>query len=279
MKLTIFSLLLLGLCGINCKNTRKLGTNKNTYQSADGFQDTHVVAHRGAWKALQLPQNSVASLRHAISMHLPESETDVRMTADGYLAIIHDPDYNGMLIRTHTLAELRSVKLPNGEVLPLLNDFLKIIAVQQNTRLVIELKPTKGGAEWDRQSVQKVLEAVDSLNVQSKVMYISFDYEMCKQLVRLSPGNEVQYLEGDKAPGILNADRITGLDYHYSVFQKHPEYIREAKQLGLSLNAWTVDHADIMDWLLANDFDYITTNEPELLLDRINNSTNKQINK
>lgn len=274
MKLTIFCLLLIGGCGIHCKNTRKLGTEKNAYQSADGFQDTRVVAHRGAWKALNLPQNSAASLRHAINMGLYASETDVRMTADGFLAINHDPDYEGKLVRTHTLSALRSEKLTNGEMLPLLSDFLKMIAEQEKTQLVIELKPTDGGSQWDSLTVRKVLEAVDSFKVDSKVMYISFDYEMCKQLARLAPGNEVQYLMGDKAPAVLKTDGISGLDYHYSVFQQHPEYISEAKELKMQLNAWTVDDVGIMVWLLNRDFDYITTNEPELLLNRITKRLN-----
>jgi glycerophosphoryl diester phosphodiesterase len=50
------------------------------------------------------------------------------------------------------------------------------------------------------------------------------------------------------------------------VFEKHPDWVTEAKQLGLVLNAWTVNDAAKMDELLQLGFDFITTNEPELLL-------------
>lgn len=36
-----------------------------------------------------------------------------------------------------------------------------------------------------------------------------------------------------------------------------------------TLNAWTVNSINDMDWLLLNQFNYITTDEPELLLERI----------
>ena len=57
-----------------------------------------VVAHRGAWKQNNLPENSIASLKHAIELQCAGSEFDVRMTSDSILVINHDPHYNGLLI-------------------------------------------------------------------------------------------------------------------------------------------------------------------------------------
>jgi glycerophosphoryl diester phosphodiesterase len=95
--------------------------------------------------------------------------------------------------------------------------------------------------------------------------YISFDYDILKRIHQLEPNAITQYLNGDIAPAVLKADGISGLDYHYSVFKKNPEWIQEAKKNNLQLNAWTVDDSTNMCWLLDNQFDYITTNQPELL--------------
>jgi glycerophosphoryl diester phosphodiesterase len=35
------------------------------------------------------------------------------------------------------------------------------------------------------------------------------------------------------------------------------------------LNVWTVNNKEDMQWLIDNKFDYITTNEPELLFEVI----------
>jgi glycerophosphoryl diester phosphodiesterase len=59
---------------------------------------------------------------------------------------------------------------------------------------------------------------------------------------------------------------MAGADYHYSVFQKNPQWIEQAKQNHLILNAWTVNDTTTMNWLLQNGFTFITTNEPEQLL-------------
>jgi len=89
---------------------------------------------------------------------------------------------------------------------------------------------------------------------------------MLKQVLKLDASANTQYLNGDKDPAQLKKDGIKGADYHYSVFQKHPEWIQSAKENGIDLNAWTVNDKKTMNWLLQNDFDFITTNEPELLL-------------
>lgn len=102
------------------------------------------------------------------------------------------------------------------------------------------------------------------------VAYISFDYDICKRIMQLDPNAHVQYLEANQPPAQVKADGLGGIDYHYSAFQKHPEWIQEAKDRKLVLNAWTVNDTTTMDFLLKNGFDLITTNEPELLMQRFN---------
>jgi glycerophosphoryl diester phosphodiesterase len=66
----------------------------------------------------------------------------------------------------------------------------------------------------------------------------------------------------------LKADGFYGADYHYSVYKKG-EWFPEAKKLGLTINAWTVNSAEDMKWLLKNKVEFITTNEPELAFETI----------
>ena len=56
-----------------------------------------------------------------------------------------------------------------------------------------------------------------------------------------------------------------GPDYHYSVFEKHPEWIDECHRLGMKVNAWTVNKEEDMHRLIGQGVDFITTNEPLLL--------------
>ena len=90
-----------------------------------------VVAHRGGSAECKLPDCSVASLKYAISQNCYASESDIVLTADKDILICH-PDGNGRVNGldpgTHTLAEIRAAgNLSNGEPVPTLTDFLKIM--------------------------------------------------------------------------------------------------------------------------------------------------------
>jgi len=78
--------------------------------------------------------------------------------------------------------------------------------------------------------------------------------------------------DGSKSPEQLKADGISGLDYLIRKLKKRPQWISSAKEKGLILNAWTANKAEDIDWLIANDFDYITTDEPELAFELIKKS-------
>lgn len=231
-----------------------------------------IVAHRGAWKKNNLPENSIASLRHAIDLKLTGSEFDVWRTADDSLIINHDAHYNKLLIEETNYADLIKFKLSNGEKLPTLHEYItEGVKNNKKTLLVCEIKPSEISKERGKETALKTVETIKKLKAEKMTSYISFDYEILKQIRQVDALTSLQYLEGNKAPGEIKSDRITGVDFHYSVFQKHPEWIKEAKDNHITLNVWTVNDAEIMDWIIKNKFDYITTNEPELLNQRIKN--------
>ena len=225
-----------------------------------------TVAHRGAFKKNGLPENSIASLQEAIRIGCKGSEFDVWMTADSVLVVHHDPVIEKVSIEKLTYQELSQFSLSNGEKLPLLEEYLRAGAHQDIT-LVCEIKPSEISKERSLVVAEKVVEVVKKLKVE-KLIYISFDYDILKKILKIDNGAQTQYLQGEKSPLEVKKDGITGVDYHYSVFQKHPQWIAEAKQNHIKLNAWTVNDEKDMDWLITQGFDYITTNEPELLLNK-----------
>lgn len=243
-------------------------SNKSVTQSRIVFADNKVIAHRGAWKKNNLPENSIASLKQAIELKCTGSEFDVRMTADGILIINHDPTYNNLEIEKTNYSELVSFKLLNGEKLPTLKEYI-LAGIENNssTRLVCEIKPSEINKERGILIATKVVDLVKELKAQHLVVYISFDYEILKKIRELNSTVSTQYLGGNKSPEQLKTDGVSGADYHFSVFKTHPEWIESAKKNNIALNAWTVNDVADMNWLLANDFDFITTSEPELLLE------------
>ncbi len=154
--------------------------------------------------------------------------------------------------------------------MPTLREYL-LAGLQNNTstRLILEIKPSSISKERGQETAARVVKLVEELHAQSMAAYISFDYDILKKVIQLDPQEHTQYLEANQSPEQVKADGMSGIDYHYSAFRTHPEWIGNAKKAGLVLNAWTVNDTTTMDWLLQNKFDLITTNEPELLMERI----------
>ncbi|GGF14133.1 glycerophosphoryl diester phosphodiesterase [Flavobacterium limi] len=238
--------------------------------SSCNVKKNEIVAHRGAWKKNNFPENSIAALRHAIDLKLPGSEFDVWRTADDSLVINHDAHYNKLLIEETDYADLTKFKLSNGEKLPTLYQYISEgKRNNKKTLFVCEIKPSEISKERGKKTAVLAVEIIKKLKANKNTCYISFDYDILKQIRSIDSKASLQYLEGNKSPKEVKADHINGIDYHYSVFKKHPEWIQEAKDNQVILNVWTVNEAADMDWIIANKFNYITTNEPELLIERL----------
>lgn len=247
----------------------KSGSFQQTFRLVkDEFIRNSVIAHRGAWKNTGVAENSIAALQQAIRLGCQGSEFDVHMSVDSVPVINHDPTIQGQTIYTSSSAKLLALKLASGENMPSLESFLKAGMTQNNTKLILEIKPTIN-KERALQLTKKVMDVVIKLKAQAWIDYISFDYAICMELMRLDPYVRVAYLNGDKSPEMLAADKLWGLDYNQSVYQKNPDWIAQAKQKGLTINAWTVNDPALLKSFLDQKINFITTNEPELLLKMI----------
>lgn len=232
----------------------------------DDFIRNKVIAHRGAWKNTGATENSIAALEHAVRLGCEGSEFDVHMSADSLPVINHDPLIQGISIAKTNSSELLGIKLANGETLPTLENYLKAGMGQNKTKLILEIKPSELGTKSSIALTKKIIALVEKLRAQAWVDYISFDYDVCKEVMKLAPYAKVAYLKGDKTPTELAADNFFGLDYHFSILQKNSDWLKDAKSKKLTINVWTVNEKSIMEELLKQDVDFITTDEPELVL-------------
>ena len=227
-------------------------------------QQTKVIAHRGFWKTSGSAQNSITALVKADSIHCYGSEFDVWITTDGQLVVNHDETFKGVTIQDATAAVCTAVRLDNGEQLPTLEQYLSR-GQQLTTRLILELKPHRT-PEQETKAIEGIVRMIKDFNLENRVEYISFSKHATKEFIRLAPkGTPVYYLSGDATPQELKSWGCAGPDYHFIVFQKNPEWIEQCHKLGMKVNAWTVNDAKNMQWLIEHKVDFITTNEPVLL--------------
>lgn len=232
---------------------------------------TKVIAHRGYWKPEGSAHNSMSSLINAQKLGVYGSELDVHSTADNVLVVFHDNLIQGHEISSSTYAELRDLKIANGESLPTLEAHLLQAKKHKKTKLIIEIKPKKD-IELEDRTALAVLELVRKHRLQKRVEYISFSINICKELVKLKAKAPVAFLCMSGVaytPKELKEWGIGGLDYHHSLLLQHPEWITEAKALGLTTNVWTVNVNDLIQKFIELKVDYITTDVSDKVMEML----------
>lgn len=233
-------------------------------------QKVAVTAHRGYWNCEEArhAENSIAALKIAQDQGLWGSEFDVHMTDDLQIVVHHDADIDGKRIWDSKYADFAKSKLKNGEKIPTLDEYLAQGEQSDKTVLVFELK-TQGDKAHEDYMTDQCVAALKARNLYSpeRVIFISFSMNICERLAGLCPGFTVQYLGGDVAPKDLWAKGINGIDYQYKVLAKNPEWVSQAKELGMSVNCWTVNKEEDIKAMIGLGVDCITTNNPQLVRD------------
>ncbi|MCB2295578.1 glycerophosphodiester phosphodiesterase [Clostridium algoriphilum] len=229
-------------------------------------------AHRGA--SAYYPENTMISFEKAVELGANGIETDVQMTSDGVLVLIHDEYVNRTtngegLVRDFTYDELNKLdagswfdKKYNTEKIPTAKDLI-IFAKENNIILNLELK---NGVIVYPGMEEKLIEMIYKYNYEDKVILSSFNhYSMvhCKEIDKqIKTG--ILYMAGLYQPEVyckrIGADALH--PYFYSV---NKEIIDNAKKEGILVNPFTVNEEDCMKSLIKAGVDGLITNYPDKL--------------
>lgn len=222
---------------------------------------TRIIAHRGYWTLAGSAQNSIASLEATHHIGAYGSEFDVWITQDNQLVVNHNPEIGGVNIENARYKDIKDKKLKNGECISTLRQYLEAGKQHcQGTQLILEIKPHKVQADEDR-CVDAVVKMVADEGMEQQVEYISFSMKACERLVAAG-ARHVSYLGSDVEPKEIKEKGMSGIDYAGPAFAVHPEWIKQAHDLGLTVNVWTIDDLDDVDGFIKAGVDFITTNKP-----------------
>ena len=236
------------------------------------YKAPQIIAHRGFHKSEGAAKNSLNALKAAQEANLWGSECDIQLTKDGEVLVVHGPNHPGtknakpkVNVHKSTKEEVQAILLESGEVVPTLDEYLQQMTTSKGTKLIIEVKnqPTP---QLETEIVQKCVDMVAKYNLQDEVEYIAFRPWVCWEIARLAPeGTKIAYLNGDYSPQYCKAMGCQGIDYYYKVLMKKKGWIKQAHKLGMYVNVWTVDKEEDIRWCIQNGVDYITTDNPMLV--------------
>lgn len=240
----------------------------------DEFLRNKVIAHRGAWRQQGVMQNSIRSFHHAALLGCAGSEFDVWLSKDRIPVLSHDPQIGGLLVEQSTAGQLYTATIGGGDPVPTLSAFIQFAKKQNRTKMILEIKASPSGRSLEL--ADSVVSLVHRLKAQGYLEYISFDYAVLQRILKLDPSARTAYLYGNKTVEELKADAITGLDYDFYHYREDATLIARAKAASLTTNVWTVNAEEELRTFLDSGVDWITTDEPELLLKLINEQKTKK---
>ena len=171
-----------------------------------------IYGHRGY--PARFPENSLQGFEYACEHGIDGIETDVQMSADGHLVIMHDErvdrttDGTGW-IADLTRTQLKGMRLANGEHIPSLRETLTVLS-HYDVMVNIEFKTGKiryPGIEALTQDY------VEQFNMQDRVIYSSFNHDSINVIHTLAPKMKTAWLTsrvltGATLPSYLEAVHI-----------------------------------------------------------------------
>jgi glycerophosphoryl diester phosphodiesterase len=234
-----------------------------------------AFAHRGG--ALEAPENTWKSFRHAHDLGYRYMETDVHATRDGVVVTIHDPDLkrvseqNGV-IREMSWKHLAAVRLESGEAVPRLDDLL---AAWSDVRWNIDAKHDS--------VVGPLLETIHRTGALDRVCITSFNDRRLARLRRalgpsacttMGPATTAMLrLSGWLPDGFAGrlSGRLSGFAaaqvplYQWRIPVVDRNFVESAHQAGLVVHVWTIDDEATMSRLLDLEVDGLMTDRPTVL--------------
>lgn len=241
---------------------------------------TQVIAHRGFHAQEGSDKNTISSLLNAQKLGVYGSECDVNLSADDSLMVVHGSRHPDRRIeaphRVHVqkdvYKDIRAIACNGGNIVPTLREYLiQLKKYPAGTKGVIEIKnhPTP---EREKQITKMIVDLVKEMGVENQVDYIAFSKVVCDELVKLAPNNEIAYLNGELTPAECKQRGYTGIDYSVKVLRAHPEWVKQAQDLGMKVNVWTANKTEDIQYFIDLGVDFITTDDPLQTIELINKS-------
>ena len=232
-----------------------------------------VLAHRGGLG--EYDDNAVGAFADALAHGILGAETDVRLTRDGELVMMHDPTVNRTTDGTGrvdgmTLAEATALRLKrSGENVPTFRQFCEVYRGRPDVDVEIELK--EHGDEISPERLDRYVRLVHDQAAEALVpgayAFTSFCVPTLERFRELYPdarlGLICETLTEDRVAEALRLGCVRVA----SRWDLSPQdLVDKLHASGLSVNLWCGDSSEIYDTVKAMGADVTTSNVPRAVI-------------
>lgn len=233
-----------------------------------------IYAHRGA-KAYA-PENTMAAFKLAIDMESEGIETDVHLSKDGYLVLIHDEKVNRTTngkgyIKDMTLEEIKrldaGVKFSEkfkGEKIPTLEELICLI---KNTDIILNIEIKNNIINYPGIE-EKVVKLIKKYKIEKRVIVSSFNHNTIYKIKDIDENIKtgILYSRNIKKP-IRFAKNIKADALHPKFKRVSIKLMLKAKLTSLEVNTFTINTEKYFEKCFKYRVNGIITDYPDKAID------------
>lgn len=216
-----------------------------------------ALAHRGDWS--EAPENTVAAFQAAERAGADMIELDVRRTADGRVAVVHDPTLervwgSPLAVAGATLAELCAVRT-GGHRIATLEEALGCVDLP----LMVDYTLAD--------VVEPALAAIDAADALDRVLFSGGNVDGHRRVRALAPAARIALTWTNREPprGALLAE--LGVEYFNPPWEHlDGRVVQTMHDRGYKVSTWTVDEPPEMRRVVDCGADAVVTNRIQELV-------------
>ena len=231
-----------------------------------------VLAHRGG--LFEYDDNAAGGFEDALAQGVLGAETDVQLSKDGELVLMHDDTVDRTTsgtgrVEDMTLAELEALRLKrSGEPVPTFRRFCEVYRGRVDVDVEIELKAY--GAETEPERVERCIRLVHDQAAGALVpgtyAFTSFSVPTLRRFRELFPGAPLGLICMELSEANVAQAAALGCVRIASEWQRSgPMSVRKAHAAGLAVNLWCSDSPATYDIVAAWGADVTTSNVPRVV--------------
>ncbi|MGO1372331.1 MAG: glycerophosphodiester phosphodiesterase [Senegalia sp. (in: firmicutes)] len=229
-----------------------------------------IYAHRGA-KGYR-PENTMAAFKLAMEMGADGIETDIHLSKDGYLVLIHDEKVDRTTtkkgyIKDMTLDQIKLLDAGSkfseefaGEEIPTLEE---LIILTKDTDIILNIEIKNNKMNYPKIE-EKLVELIKKYKIEERVIISSFNHNTIYKIKELDENLKtgILYSRNIKRP-IRFAKNIRADALHPKHKRVDFKLMIKAKLTGLEINTFTINNTKQMNKMFKYRVDGIITDYPD----------------